>query len=58
LNINFKSPKVPNILKTAGNFAKSSKFQPYTRITGVLQGMIIAISNFIEIIFFLPNYFF
>jgi len=41
LNKNVKTRKIAKIFKTAGNIAKSSKFQSQGRLLGVLQGIII-----------------
>jgi len=41
LNKNVKTRKIANILETAQNIAKSSKFQPKALLRGVLQGITI-----------------
>jgi len=42
LKKNVKAQKNVNILETAKNITKSSKFRSRTLLSGVLQGMIIA----------------
>ena len=54
---NRKTRKTAKILKTAGNIAKSSKFQSEALLLGVLSGMIIGIISTKYFLFKIERYF-